>query len=201
MYTELESSRDGSGIAAWSRGWGNSCEQTGRLMHSGCGERALGPISSCQGRKESIVHENRFIGNFHPELHMTGWRGLPFLKMSSPACPRSSHSRRIGRMVDGSGCSVAVWLWKRQANAPSIPNAIGRPSMEVRVCGIAKPSKGVRLSADQLVRGGGEKSKCGRAGLRLRHLGPFPRDKPRHGCNCAWKVWTSLLAARLLGAE
>jgi hypothetical protein len=106
-YADLKSSRGGWG-SLHSRGDGaDSCEQTGLLMQVDVENVHWIPFPHVR-EERSVVHENRFIGDFHLELHMTGWRGLPFLKMSLPACPRSSHSRRIERMVDGSGCGVAI---------------------------------------------------------------------------------------------
>jgi hypothetical protein len=108
MYVELESSRGGRGSL---HGCGDGADRPWAdwlVMQVGMENVHWAPFPHIRGGKRLIVHENRFIGNFHSELHMTGWKGLPFLKMSPPACPHSSHSRRIERMVEGSGCSVAV---------------------------------------------------------------------------------------------
>lgn len=149
----------------------DSCEQTGLLMQVDVENVHWTPFPHVR-EERSVVHENRFIGDFHLEMHMTGWRGLPFLKMSPPACPRSSHSRRIERMVDGSGCSIAIQLWENTSECGlSRPNAIGRPSMEVRVCGIASCRRGLGSRQMSLSRRGRESS-FEEGGAEAQALGP-----------------------------
>src|ERR1700722_20371691 len=98
---------------------------------------------------------------------MTGWRGLPLLKVSRPACSRSSHSRRIGSTVVEVGMVLLSSFRKdepmrcpSQCHWTSIYGAIAKPQL----------SKRFSLRADQLDRGGEGRGKQARdGGLRLRH--------------------------------